>query len=261
MNIPSVGLFRSEKHDYWFNGEGPLVGVTGTLRIIDKPAIATWAKRETARCAIRNWDMLQQMRATGGDEAAVAWLEKIPDYQKDTAARIGSAVHRLAELAGREMALEASAEELPFVDAYRRFLADYRVKLLSLEKGVISLTHGYGGTFDLIFTLGGQTWLCDIKTSKGTYAETALQLAAYANADFVALENDPKRYRIPTIDRFAVLHLRPDAYASGYSLVEYAIGPGEFNAFLAALRLSKWSREAHPVGEPVPNKWTKKKVA
>src|SRR5438128_11207094 len=112
----------------------------------------------------------------------------------------------------------------------------------------------------MIAKLGGQTWLIDLKTSKGYYAETAMQLAAYANADFIGLPDDPKRYRLPPIDRYAVLHLRPEAYASGYSLVEYNVGQPEFAAFLSALSLSAWSKHAKPVGEPVVNKWTRQRV-
>ena len=74
------------------------------------------------------------------------------------------------------------------------------------------------------------------------------------------LPDDPKRYRLPAIDRYAVLHLRPEAYASGYSLVEYNVGQPEFQAFLAALSLSAWSRNAKPVGEPIVNKWTRQRV-
>ena len=46
VNVPAVGLFRSSDHRYWWMGEpeGGYPGVTGVLRVIDKPAIATWAK-------------------------------------------------------------------------------------------------------------------------------------------------------------------------------------------------------------------------
>lgn len=270
MATDNVGLFRSADHRYWWNGqpEGGWPGVTGILRVIDKPAIGVWAKRETAKCALRNWDLLDTMRREGGDDAAVAWLEKIPDYQKDTAGRLGSAVHRLAEMVGRGEEAIVTDEEQPFVDAYRRFLADYqpswptwgRGEVDSLEKAVINETEGYGGTLDLIFRLDGEVWLADIKTSRGTYAETALQLAAYANAEFVAIAGDPRKYRMPHIDRYAVLHLRPDAYQEGYRLIEYRVTDAEFRAFLAALRLSQWAKQAKPVGEAVARSFVNKRV-
>ena len=262
FSVPSVGLFRSSDHRYWWMGEpeGGYPGVTGVLRVIDKPAIATWAKTETAKCAMRNWELLSTMRQEGGDAAAVAWLSRIPDYQRDTAGKLGSAVHRLTELADRGQAYELSDEERPIVEAYQRFLADYRPKLISREHAIINRKYGYGGTYDLIFTLGGQTWLADIKTSKGYYAETSLQLAAYANGQFIALEDDPKEYPFPSIDRYAVLHLRPEAYAKGYTLIEYSVGKPEFRAFLAALAMSRWQQTAKPVGEPVVNKWTRQRV-
>jgi hypothetical protein len=260
----TIGLLRTDRHDYYWNdGEttvGPMPGVTGVLRIIDKPAIATWAKTETAKCAIRNWDMLEKMISTGGSDAAVAWLSRIPDYQKDTAGKLGSAVHRLAEMASREQDIVTTPEELPFIEAYRRFLSDYNPKLVSLEKGIINLRLGYGGTYDLLLRLDGELWLVDLKTSKGAYAETALQLAAYGNAEFIGLPNDPKPYPMPHIDRYAVLHLRPDAYPEGYRLIEFRVGQPEWRAFQAALELSRWSRTAKPVGEPVARSFVNKRV-
>lgn len=259
-----VGLLRTDKHDYYWNdGEtvhGPMPGVTGVLRIIDKPAIATWAKQETAKCAIRNWDMLEKMISTGGSDAAVAWLSRIPDYQKDTAGKLGSAVHQLAELASRDKQYIATDEERPYIEAYRRFLDDYKPKLVSVEKGVIHLKLGYGGTYDLLLRLDGELWLVDLKTSKGTYAETALQLAAYGHAEFIGLPEDPKPYPMPHVDRYAVLHLRPDAYPEGYRLIEYRVGEPEWQAFRAALALSRWSKSATPVGESVARSYVKKRV-
>jgi hypothetical protein len=262
--VNTLGLLRTDRHDYyWCDGEttvGPMPGVTGVLRIIDKPAIATWAKTETAKCAIRNWDMLEKMISAGGSDAAVAWLSRIPDYQRDVAARLGSSVHRLFEMAMRGTAIEPTPEEQPFVDGAARFIKDYDPKIISLEKGVINLKLQYGGTYDLLLRLDGELWLVDLKTSKGTYAETALQLAAYGGAEFIGLPDDPKPYPMPHVDRYAVLHLRPDAYPEGYRLIEYRVGKPEWRAFQAALELSRWSRSAKPVGEPVARSFVNKRV-
>lgn len=265
-----VGLYRTDRHDYYFNGKdadgtavkiGPLPSVTDALRVIDKPAIGTWAKTETAKCALRNWDMLSEMRVAGGDDAAVAWLSRIPDYQRDVAARLGSSVHRLFEMAMRGGEITPTEEERPFVEAARNFIADYNPKIESMEKGIINVTRGFGGTYDLLLKLDGERWLVDLKTSKGTYGETALQLAAYANAELIGLPGDPRGRRMPKIDRYAVLHLRPEAYpGQGYALIEYRVGLPEWHAFLAALALRKWQKGATPVGEPVSRSFVKKRV-
>jgi hypothetical protein len=268
--MKTLGLLRTDKHDYYFTGQdlageplqvGPFPSVTDALRVIDKPAIGTWAKQETAKCALRNWDMLADMRVAGGDDAAVAWLSRIPDYQRDVAARLGSSVHRLFEMAMRGGQIAPTDEEAPFVDAAAQFIADYTPKIESLEKSVINVERQYGGTYDLLLKLDGERWLVDLKTSKGVYGETALQLAAYQHAEFIGLPGDPRPRRMPKIDRFAVLHLRPEAYpGNGYRLIEYRVGPDEWRAFLAALALRRWQQGAHPVGEEVARSYVKKRV-
>jgi hypothetical protein len=260
--VPTVGLFRDDRHRYYLDGTGPFPGVTTVMRALDKPAIIEWAKRETARCAVDNYDFVADLIKRGGPKAAADWLARIPDFQRDTAADMGSAVHRLAELetrrraAGHEgvssIADDITPEQEPFINAYRRFIEDYSPMFKSLERMVFSETHGYGGTFDFIADIAGSTYLIDTKTAKGSYAETALQLAALANADFCGLPGDPKRYKIPPIERFAVLHIRPDLYARGYRLIEYRVGPDDFAAFLACLNLTNWRVNAQPIGESIP---------
>jgi hypothetical protein len=252
--IPQVGLFRTDNHEYWRDGVGPFPGVTSVLRIIDKPAIVGWAKRETARCAVDNYDFVQDLISRGGKPAAVSWLSAIPDFQRDIAGDLGSAVHRLAEDISRNRKVDITAEQLPYVEAYRAFLTDYRPTFKSLERMVFS-EKGYGGTFDWLATIDGLgLGLGDTKTSKAIYPETALQLAGLKNADHIGLPNDPKRYRMPKVRWTAVLHLRPELYAKGYRLVQFSVTDAEYEAFLSALSLTRWrkQREKNVIGESIP---------
>jgi hypothetical protein len=252
MTIPA-GIYRTDKHAYYWNGDGPFPGVTGVLNVIDKPALAEWAKRETAECALRNWELLDGMRRTGGDRLAVEWLKRIPDYTRDSAASRGTRVHEAADAFARGEPIDLPAEEMPFLDAYRTALEREGMTIIASEFRVIGNvdgTHRYGGTGDLIVTIDGETWLVDIKTSKGTYRETALQLAAYGYADFAGFEGDPQPYAIPQVDRYGVLHIRPDIYTTpqegGYRLFEYEVTPDTFAAFQAAYRLSQWLQGPNP---------------
>jgi hypothetical protein len=253
--VPTVGLFRDEKHRYYWEGTGPFPGVTTVIRALDKPAIIEWAKRETARCAIDNYDFVADLIKRGGPKAAADWLSRIPDYQRDSAGDLGSAVHRLAEDISRGEQVSVTDEQRPFVNAYRRFLVEYQPEFKSLERMVFS-EKGYGGTFDSIAVIRGETYLIDTKTSKAVYAETALQLAGLAFADFCGLPGDPKKYRIPKVTKFAVLHIRPDAYAKGYRLIEYRVTQTDYEAFLACLTLVNWRKDAVPIGESVQLKET-----
>lgn len=258
--IPKVGLFRDQHHRYYWAGEGPMISATTAIGVLDKPAVVGWAKREVAKSAVRNLPALVQMVLEGGPDAAARWLQGIPDFKRDKAANLGSRVHHLAEQIVRGESPEIEPIEAPFVVAYQNFLRERFPIFLMVEEMVCSLRYGYGGTLDAIARIGDDVWLLDIKTG-GAYEETALQLAAYARAEFIGREADPKQYRIPAATRFGVIHLnpltpdRPDGYAdTGYRLIPYEVGDREFDVFLAALRAAEWKRDTKQqsvIGEPV----------
>lgn len=265
IRVPNVGLVRTVKHDYYFDGVGPLPGVTGVIGVIDKSGpLVGWAKRITAEFVMDNLEWVNTSSGLIGRDATVDAIKSRAQSVKDEAGKLGSAVHVLAEKIARgEDTGTIPPAQIPYALAYKRFLDERQPKFISMEKAVISLTHGYGGTFDALMEIDGVRTLVDYKTSKGStykgiytgcYPETALQLAAYANADFTAIEGDSRRYKPPTADQYAVLHIRPDApYEKGYRLVRYDVGEREFAAFLNALQLTKWrrERESSVVGESI----------
>lgn len=236
--LAPVGLCRNDAHEYYLDGAGPIPSVTRVLKVVDKSGpLIGWAKRITAEAAVRNLPMLNQMVTTGGEQASIDWLKKLADHKRDSAANLGTRVHALAESVARGQAVEMTDEEHPFVDTYvRDFLTPFAPRFLALEEMVCSLTHGYAGTFDAIAEIAGETWMLDLKTSTGTYAETALQLSAYANADFIARPGSAKRMRVPKVTRYGVIHCRPEQTR----LVEYGVDKGTFDAFLACRGLFDW---------------------
>ena len=240
---PPLGLTRTDRHLYsWNDGAtvvGPLPSVTTVIRVLDKSGpLMGWARREVAACAIRNLDVLARMRESGGDAAAVNWLKTIPDFKRDSAADVGSRVHRLAEQLARGIEPEVTADEAPFLAAYSDFLDTYRPRFLAVEEMVCSLRYGYGGTLDAIAVIDDETWLLDVKTGAGLYEETGLQLAGYAFATFIGRPGVTRRFRLPRATRFGVIHVRPD----GARLVEYHVDRGTFAAFLEARRLYAWQQ-------------------
>lgn len=256
--MTSVGLVRDEKHNYYWNGGPALPGVTGLIDAADdKEGLIVWAKREVAACSIRNFDFLQDLVSRGGTDNAINWLSRIPDYQRDTAGNLGTRIHYLAEQVARGASPDMTEEERPFVEGYRNFLAAYEPAWESLEQRVVNLSEGYGGTYDAIARINGERLLLDIKTSRTLQPKIALQLAAYANAEFVGRENDPHKYGakklgLESFDGFGVIHVRPDLYANGYRLVRYLVGPDEWEAFLHAKWLSRWRKTSkNVVGESI----------
>jgi len=232
------GLSHDAKHRYYWNGDGPLTSVTTALSVIAKPALIAWAKGETAACAVRNVEIVQRMISESGPDRAVAWLRQTPDYKRDVAADLGTRVHLLAEKIIAGEPVELSEDEQPYVRQFMSFLDDVQPEFIHSERQIANLTVGYAGTLDAIVRVDGYTALWDFKTSKGCYPEYGLQLAAYGHAEFLADEGDATPTPMPAIDKYAVVHLRPD----GWSLVTYHVGEAEWAAFRAALELYRWTQ-------------------
>lgn len=228
-------------------------GATGTTRIMDKGyAFEDWLKREVARSATRNLDFVRDLIAKGGEDAAAAWLAKLPDWERDKAAKVGSQVHDLADRITKGEKPSVPTELVPFVQADLRFRRDHKISKARSE--VVLYSHqGYGATLDELCVLDGQVSIIERKTGRNVYEDLCrMQLAAQARADLYGpgIERtadhryrlvDPKRTRpMPTIARTYVLHLRPDKYADGYRLIEYHLTDDDYEAFLACLRLTNW---------------------
>jgi hypothetical protein len=258
LSIPKIGAYRTEKHQYYWNGRGPYPSVTTILDVMDKPALVSWAKRTVAEIAVNRWEEVGAYIQRDSPDAAIQWLKGLPDYQRDAAGKLGTSIHLWADIASRGQepdgeTFQPSEEERPYLEAYRRFqvfLTEHQGKVVSGEKMVWSVD-GYAGTYDLIIRFGcpadchGGLWLLDLKTSKsGPYSEWALQLIAYGTADFIIIEDDPTPYPMPVIERYGVLHLRPDLYTdTGWRLIEYPLIPSDRMAFLGALEIWRWKQE------------------
>ena len=259
--IPNVGIYRTDDHAYYWNGEGPFTSVTTATKLYDKSdALVGWAKKETAKFALRHLDTLVEhrlhnspmpgcppcmkaYRPFSGQEAARKWVSSLPDYIRDAAADLGTRVHAVAEdLAnGKEEAIEA--ELRPFAESYQRFMYERDPDYLEVEYMGINLTHGYAGTGDLMVRLDGVVTAVDIKTHtkdeplpKTYYPDTAMQLAACARFEFIGKENDPTEYPVPQASAYAVLLLGRD----GYRLIPYSVTQQTFEAFLHCLALHGW---------------------
>jgi len=255
------GLVMSQDHRYWFNGEGPRPSVTTVLEILSKPALIYWKGQEVARAIYRDSKAFYGEKWDVGEDQAIKWAMGKADESRDKAAKLGSSIHLLADMVSRDaekaiVGFQLSEQEKPYLDAWKRFtgfLEAQGASIVSSEHAVWG--EGYAGTYDLIVQMPGnnsdqinhykpQMWLIDIKTSKGIYPEYALQLAAYGHAAGIILPNDPKLYPMPKIDRYAVLHLRPDAYPTdGYKLIEYPVTERDYFSFISALDLYEWRKE------------------
>lgn len=254
--VPTVGLYRTSNHRYHFNGGPAMPGVTSVISKVDKSGpLIGWAKGVTADAALNNLDTLSEMVGRDGRAVTKAWLTAHATAESDAAKDLGTRIHLLAEQISRGAEVEVSELEWPYVRAYQQYLADFAPDVRSLEHYVANLRHGYGGTFDFLAMLdlgnGARMTLGDLKTGKGHYSETRLQLAALGAAEFIGMPNDPKQYPMPRIEQYVVLHVRPDAYANGYQLYQVYIHPTDFAAFLGALAIYRWAEAQPSKGDPI----------
>ena len=245
-----TGLSRDANHVYTADYPGEflvLPSVTTILRVLDKPALVPWAQGIVAEAAIAHRADIEGWVQVGGVEGAIRLLKNAATAQRDRAAATGTDVHALAENLNRGMDVIVPADIAPFVDAYRRWFDAFQPSVVAAEELVAG--DGYAGTFDLIADIAGERWLLDIKTSKGTYSDTALQLAAYGRARYIGRPGDPQRYAMPAIEQYGVIHVRPE----GAELVPYDVTEADYDAFRALMVAAKWreTRAKTVVGQPI----------
>ncbi len=244
--VPAAGVVRTPRHLYYFNGAGPWPGVTTITKVLDAPALTWWKLDQVARSAIENAERLVADREAGRTDAAAKWLTTLSTNAMDRGWRIHGSIESILR---RERAAIDERDEAAVAGA-RAWLnqqaALHGFRPLAVEAFLINESLGYGGTLDLIAELDGEVWLLDWKTGKSVaspagevYRDHRLQLAAYANAEFIARINDPVRYELPAITRYGIVHVTD----GGTRLYEADVTPRDWIAFRACLALYAWTKE------------------
>jgi hypothetical protein len=200
-------------HKYKLDGK-PCKGVTTLISGgFPKPQLVNWAARTVSEYVADNFDLIKDVRAQGRQET-VDFLKGAHYRDRDRAAARGTEVHAIAEeiIYGRSVTVPEHLRA--YVDGYVAFLDTHDTQPIVTERACASREWWYAGTFDAVVTFGagplaGQTLLVDWKTSKGVYGETAMQLAAYQNADFY-LDDDGTEKPMPEVDGLGVVHITPN---------------------------------------------------
>lgn len=215
---------RNARHDpdsgmRFYTWEGvDYPSVTTLRRMAGLPhGLHQWAVNKVIDRAIGSADSIATRLATATDHDSVVKvlrheLRLASTEERDRAAAIGTAVHDAA--ATRKTPDQVEDALRPRLAQYHDWLAASGVQVLASEFQCWSPSVGYAGTADLLVQLpNGRIFVVDIKTGKGVWSEHALQVIAYANADFVGNDDviDEERTRLlRAADGIAVLHLAND---------------------------------------------------
>lgn len=250
----------------WGRGER-YWSVTTILTALPKDALKWWAARVVAEFA---FDRSKTWFTMTRDEA-VAWLKSEPLRFTNERANIGSAIHEAAEawVLRRPMKGDFGDEERAAIGHFVGWVELLGVKFLATEFQVYNRSQKYAGTadaiveipYDALVTLAhgnpalvpwvpreGRSVVTllidyksggDVEEGKGVYPEVALQLAAYAKAEFVGLPNGAEQ-PLPELDGCAVLHVQ----AKGWRFVPVdALRPEVFTSFLYVREVFRWREE------------------
>jgi hypothetical protein len=112
-------------------------------------------------------------------------MEKAADVGTYAHALIEAKVHDndLMLMARLDKYAHLTADQLDLaadcLEAFDRWWSTQRVEIVETELRLVSDTHKYGGTMDLLATIDGKFALVDWKTSRGIYGDYLSQLAGY----------------------------------------------------------------------------------
>lgn len=234
--------YDAENHVYTLDGK-PLHGVTSVLRVINKPALIQWSANE-AISYVRNHPQLILIETEKGilinctkdeyerilEEARVAHCKK-----KEEAGKKGTDAHSLIESVVKTAIATSDGFILSKdtgniqVDAFIKWAKEHNVCFLASEVRLYSKTHWYAGTADLVFIMGGQKWIGDVKTGSAIYPEYYFQMAAYQNClAEMNLHTDISGAIVINTKKYGGLEIGRN--------FDYE---GNFKAFLAALTIHK----------------------
>lgn len=222
-----------------------------------KPFLEGWAAKMTAECAWDDWDVLQLFREREQQSAFLSHLKGARYRDRDAKSHRGTVVHAAIEayIAGKPMTNDEINERLrekrvastmwpstrKMVKAVTAFFFEAEPEILLSEKTVYSRQHQYAGTLDILGIMGiGSSRVpvvLDIKTSKRIYDDTAMQLCAYARADFIGLDDGTEMPFPTAVPEYGVV-VRPTA-SGEFETATFALTDEVYELFLAALRVAQ----------------------
>lgn len=241
MSTPQQGLkFYGGSHKYRLDGQW-VPGVTTILGVLDKPAIPKWATRVVAEYVADNPDGVSSLRSMGRNPMVYA-LKELPWARRDEAAARGTEFHEYAERIVNGEEVDVPEAQVGMVRSALAFLEDYAIQPVLVEAAVGSREHLYAGKLDLIADSNRGRAIWDWKSGKAIYPRFALQLNAYAFAEFHGEGGDEAP--LPECEAAYGVHIRED----GYDVVPLKFGSDVFEEFVVI-------RQAFDINKRVEGDW------
>lgn len=221
-------------HGYTIDGKKAL-GVTSVIGNLPKDALINWAANVTAEATLDRWDELAEL-------PPAQRLKEMKDARwnvNKAATKRGTEIHDLGEKVAHGHEVNVPDEHRGPVEAYARFLDKWDITMIATEAPCANTHLGYAGTLDsigIIGKLGGMRAQIDLKTGKGVYDSTALQLTAYDECDLWQPDGPESECKPPETEGLFVAHILPD----DVRLLPIEKDPGLLLQFRYLMQTTKW---------------------
>jgi hypothetical protein len=242
------------------------VSVTALTGLLPLPWMEAYASKHAAECAFNEQDAYRELPSK---DERIKFVKGASRRYSRAAAERGTQIH--AHVEKRNLGVIMDPWPLPVAASmrqYEHFLATVKPRIEAAECKVYhrrmdlnELPRYYAGTMDLLCEIDGRMAILDAKSGKSIHEDAALQLAAYANADFIvpdpnhpgAVQVTPNRGRryytwegpaadeipMPEVKDGYVLHLRDD----GWQLVHVPLTDELYEMFLSLFSVERWERD------------------
>ena len=179
----------SGQRAYLVEGDAGLTGrslpsVTTILQtVVNKPGLLNWARSSTLNAIDKTIraDFLADGVITIPENQMNNILNQSKAIQEEgrlSASRYGTIAHGLLEQLSQGQSPDIPSEFSFLVESWRDWVIRTGIIFEHVE-GYVYHTGGFAGSFDVIGSIAGEKVLIDYKTSKGIYAEYALQQGGY----------------------------------------------------------------------------------
>ena len=215
------GTGRSYRHPFrTTEDDKPLTSpsVTTILKLVDKGGLSQWAANLTLEWAVSNAALLLSRSDEDGFRAGrYRWKDV-----RDERAEVGTGIHETIE------AMHTGSWDYPVLDAEQQAIMEqwralnerYEFTPHRTEVTIWNLKEDYAGTADGVWDIldreSGEFYenaLVDLKTSRSTWPEHWMQLAALSAADVLMrkeLDGTWVEDPAPDYSTLAIVHLRAD---------------------------------------------------